>query len=243
MIEDQQQNDIPSSGAAKPREPVRTYEYFIVAIVSLIPPISLLVLLATVVDAIVRRRPGSGHLIVTSLVSTLFGVLLAIALPSYVKVNSNTREGETKANLHYIQVALERYWVDHCVYPADIETLFTDGYLSALPENSFTRQPMKEISFGASPYQGEFTYIPYTIDNNVRAYYLIVYGKNGGNGLDLDEDGVFDHAIMLAYNGCGCECLATPRLEQISPPPLKDLLTAQKENPQAQSVVAPENVK
>jgi len=50
-------------------------------------------------------------------VITIIGILAAIALPNYIKAKDKAKEAEVKANLHTIQIALERYMVDHNSYP------------------------------------------------------------------------------------------------------------------------------
>jgi len=52
-------------------------------------------------------------------VIVIIGVLVAIALPNFLKVKEKAREAETKQNLHSIQIALERYATDSegGVYP------------------------------------------------------------------------------------------------------------------------------
>lgn len=45
-------------------------------------------------------------------VIVIIGVLVAIALPNFMKVKEKAREAETKQNLHSIQIALERYATD-----------------------------------------------------------------------------------------------------------------------------------
>jgi prepilin-type N-terminal cleavage/methylation domain-containing protein len=45
-------------------------------------------------------------------VIVIIGVLVAIALPNFMKVKEKAREAETKQNLHSIQLALERYATD-----------------------------------------------------------------------------------------------------------------------------------
>jgi prepilin-type N-terminal cleavage/methylation domain-containing protein len=45
-------------------------------------------------------------------VIVIIGVLVAIALPNFLKVKEKAREAETKQNLHSIQIALERYATD-----------------------------------------------------------------------------------------------------------------------------------
>lgn len=43
---------------------------------------------------------------------TLMAIILVFCLPSFVRANVNEREEEVKANIHTIQIALERYAVD-----------------------------------------------------------------------------------------------------------------------------------
>jgi len=45
-------------------------------------------------------------------VIVIIGILVAIALPNFVKIKDKAREAEVKQNLHAIQLALERYGVD-----------------------------------------------------------------------------------------------------------------------------------
>ena len=45
-------------------------------------------------------------------VIVIIGILVAIALPNFIKIKDKAREAETKQNLHAVQLALERYAVD-----------------------------------------------------------------------------------------------------------------------------------
>jgi prepilin-type N-terminal cleavage/methylation domain-containing protein len=45
-------------------------------------------------------------------VIVIIGVLVAIALPNFIKVKDKAKEAEVKQNVHAIQIALERYAVD-----------------------------------------------------------------------------------------------------------------------------------
>ena len=45
-------------------------------------------------------------------VIVIIGILVAIALPNFIKIKEKAREAETKQNLHSIQIALERYASD-----------------------------------------------------------------------------------------------------------------------------------
>ncbi|MHA2620744.1 MAG: type II secretion system protein [bacterium JZ-2024 1] len=46
-------------------------------------------------------------------VIVIIGILIALALPNYVKAKDKAKEAQVLANLHVIQAALERYAVDH----------------------------------------------------------------------------------------------------------------------------------
>ena len=45
-------------------------------------------------------------------VIVIIGILAAIALPNYIKVKDKAKEAEVKANLHNIQLSVERFAVD-----------------------------------------------------------------------------------------------------------------------------------
>src|SRR3990172_5849085 len=46
-------------------------------------------------------------------VITIIGILVAIALPNFMKARDKAKEAECKSNIHSIQIALERYGVDN----------------------------------------------------------------------------------------------------------------------------------
>jgi type II secretion system protein G len=46
-------------------------------------------------------------------VIVIIGILVAIALPNFIKIKDKAREAEVKQNLHAVQLALERYSVDN----------------------------------------------------------------------------------------------------------------------------------
>jgi prepilin-type N-terminal cleavage/methylation domain-containing protein len=57
-------------------------------------------------------------------VIVIIGILVAIALPNFIKIKGKAREAETKQNLHAVQLALERYAVDS---PASEYPIFVMG--------------------------------------------------------------------------------------------------------------------
>ncbi len=127
----------------------------------------------------------------------------------------------TRDNLSTIQIAVERY-ADHNDghYPLTIEDLFTEPILNSTPRNRYTGKLMVEIPFGATPWEGEFTYVPVKQGEDVIGYYLIAYGGKDWRGDDIDGDGQPDHVLqVLSSKDAHPETLL---------PPLEELLRASK---------------
>ncbi len=105
-------------------------------------------------------KPQRGFSLVELLVViTIVGILAAIALPNYNKFRIKGRETEVKANIHVIQEAIERYYVNEKEYPGvlvggdqnswgvwhDRNPLLTDifdpliehNYVDSYPKNPF----------------------------------------------------------------------------------------------------------
>ena len=61
-------------------------------------------------------------------VITIIGILAAIALPNYIKAKDKAKEAEVKANIHTVQVAIERYDVDQARYPSFLLGGDTEGW-------------------------------------------------------------------------------------------------------------------
>jgi len=104
-------------------------------------------------------------------VIAMIGILASIALPNYLKAKDKAKEAETKANLHVIQVALERYAADHVgEYPVyliggdergwrkcDVVTLrppterppadplIAYNYITGYPKNPFVQDGLTDI--------------------------------------------------------------------------------------------------
>jgi hypothetical protein len=198
MNEDQQQNDAKSPNPVKSRDQVRTYEYFIIAIISLIPYIGLVAFAASIIDGIARRKRGSGGLIWTSFVCMAISTLYVIMLPSYVRAREKTWEAETKSNLHTIQDALERWADDHeGLYPAEINILIEDEYMATMPFKAGSARRMRNIASGSDQYEGNFSYLQEIDDDKIQGYYLVGYGSETSKGYDIDCDGSDDHVIIV----------------------------------------------
>jgi hypothetical protein len=145
-----------------------------------------------------KEPSAKGHLPCGFFAALFMFFLGAMALPGYLTAGIKAPEAEVKSNLHNIQIALERYAKDHGgIYPQSTGELISENYLPQYPHNPFTDQPMREIDFGTAPFDGEFTYLPFTTDGKVDAYYLIAYGYKKSAGEDIDRDGVPDHVILV----------------------------------------------
>jgi hypothetical protein len=128
-------------------------------------------------------------------------IFLAISVPSWVGSYILQDEAEIKANVHTIQQVLESYAVDHDgLYPERIETLLDEDYLTDFPQNPFASQPMENVPYGSPDFEGNFTYLPFSYNNEVREYYLIGYGHNSRPGQRLVNPAEDDHAIIIYSN-------------------------------------------
>jgi len=131
-----------------------------------------------------RRSSARGFTLIELLVViTIIGILAAIALPNYIRAKDKAKEAEVKANLHTIQIALERYMTDNNEYPdyligGDIQgwsnwhsvhdpeddrngvvedPMVSYDYIVSFPENPFVEDGMvviKSTSIDADPQQG-----------------------------------------------------------------------------------------
>lgn len=97
------------------------------------------------------------------------------------------------ARLHDIQLAVERYAVDHQGrYPATLADAEAAGALPAMPENPYTKEPMPVLAPGDPPVAGGVVYVPagpvltpvprpadelVPVAGDYDQYFLLVYGE------------------------------------------------------------------
>jgi general secretion pathway protein G len=88
------------------------------------------------------RRPGGcgGWTLIEMLVVVSMIVLLAgMAMAGYRNAVTIAQEATLKEDLWRMRDAIDQYYADKGQYPSTLQSLVTDGYLRAIPEDPFTR--------------------------------------------------------------------------------------------------------
>jgi general secretion pathway protein G len=92
-----------------------------------------------------RKRPAgtsseSGFtLIELMVVMLIIGVLMAIAVPSYIGAIKAAKESVLKEDLHVIRNAIDSYTMDKQKAPQSLQDLVDAGYLKTIPTDPMTR--------------------------------------------------------------------------------------------------------
>jgi general secretion pathway protein G len=87
------------------------------------------------------RRPQSGFtLIELMIVMAIIGILITLAIPSFVGAIRHAREAALKEDLQTMRTAIDTYTMDKQKGPQSLDDLVQDGYIRAIPEDPMTRQ-------------------------------------------------------------------------------------------------------
>jgi general secretion pathway protein G len=86
------------------------------------------------------RSSESGFtLIELMVVMLIIGVLMAIAVPSYIGAIKSAKESVLKEDLHVIRGAIDSYTMDKQKAPQSLQDLVDAGYLKTIPTDPMTR--------------------------------------------------------------------------------------------------------
>ncbi|MEP6767936.1 MAG: prepilin-type N-terminal cleavage/methylation domain-containing protein [Acidobacteriota bacterium] len=72
-------------------------------------------------------------------VMTIIGILAAIAVPALRDSPQRAREATLKEDLFTLRSVIDQYHGDKGNYPADLQTLVTDGYIRKIPIDPMTK--------------------------------------------------------------------------------------------------------
>jgi general secretion pathway protein G len=87
-----------------------------------------------------ERGPESGFTLLELLVvMTIIGILAAIAVPALRDSPQRAREATLREDLFTLRSVIDQYHGDKGVFPPDLKTLVTDGYLRKIPVDPMTK--------------------------------------------------------------------------------------------------------
>jgi general secretion pathway protein G len=86
-----------------------------------------------------RRRQRGFTLLELLVVMTIIGILAAIAVPALKDSPQRAREAALRGDLYSFRSVIDQYHGDKGNYPADLQTLVTEGYMRKIPIDPMTK--------------------------------------------------------------------------------------------------------
>jgi len=86
-----------------------------------------------------RRTQSDFTLIELMIVMAIIGILITMAIPSFVGALRHAREAALKEDLQTMRTAIDTYTMDKQKGPQSLDDLVQDGYIRAIPEDPMTR--------------------------------------------------------------------------------------------------------
>ncbi len=68
------------------------------------------------------------------IVMAIIGILLTVAIPSFIGAVKAAREAVLKEDLHVMRAAIDSYTMDKQKAPQSLDDLIQDGYLKSIPK-------------------------------------------------------------------------------------------------------------
>jgi general secretion pathway protein G len=87
----------------------------------------------------IRQQDAGFTLVELMIVMAIIGVLIVVAVPSYVSAIKHAREAVLKEDLHVLRSAIDSYTMDKQKAPQALDDLVQEGYLKAIPEDPMTK--------------------------------------------------------------------------------------------------------
>jgi general secretion pathway protein G len=85
-----------------------------------------------------RRRHGGFTLLEMIIVISIITILVAVAVPAYMRHLLHAKEAVLKEDLYSMRLSIDQYTQDKNKAPQDLSDLVSAGYLHALPKDPFT---------------------------------------------------------------------------------------------------------
>jgi general secretion pathway protein G len=87
----------------------------------------------------IDRGESGFTLIELLIVLALITILATMGVVQYKNSVTHAREAVLRKDLFSLRDAIDQYYADKNKYPASLETLVSDGYMRAIPEDPMTR--------------------------------------------------------------------------------------------------------
>ena len=87
-----------------------------------------------------RNNQSGFTLVELMVVMSIIGILLLLAVPSYVSAVKHAQESVLREDLHVMRSAIDSYTMDKQKAPQSLDDLVQSGYLKSVPEDPITHQ-------------------------------------------------------------------------------------------------------
>jgi general secretion pathway protein G len=85
------------------------------------------------------KKDAGFTLVELMIVMAIIGVLMTVAIPSFIGAVRQAREAVLKEDLHVMRSAIDSFTADKQKAPQSLDDLVTEGYLKEIPVDPMTR--------------------------------------------------------------------------------------------------------
>ena len=100
------------------------------------------------------RRNGGFTLIELLIVIALISILATMGVVQYRNSVQSAKEATLRTDLFRMRDAIDQYYADKAKYPASLDTLVSEGYMRAIPEDPMTKSADTWQTVPAEPEPG-----------------------------------------------------------------------------------------